>query len=431
MEQRKRNKSVVNFQQEKTQKFYKDNINLLLNKIKVEKCMKEDITFIIILFFSKKNFKKLNPEYIIKSISNPQLFPSLTGLINLKVDIKNELKNTELFEVKKNKVKLLYEKCLNYLRSNYEKNTVTKSSDSTKTNHANFLDFAHFESEVEYGSTENEINMNLVIEKNNINNSFDFGKRNKIKMNKKKKPNLNSLPAEDAKDVNNTVDIEELNDKIISPQYEITFDENKNFQNIMKAASEFFIHYKISNNDESTTQSLDERIKKLNKLFLELNAEIEPFNKLSACLNELKNELLNCNNIIKRQMMLIKFIHKNIDTFSMDIYEGEKEMFFSYQDVREKMFTELQNYYAEVKNTENFINSGAFLLKNELNSIADELKLTEKDDKFYNLIKEINSTESLPINVNMGDILKLLSAYFVEYDKPFTHIEESKKSPEK
>ena len=73
--------------------------------------------------------------------------------------------------------------------------------------------------------------------------------------------------------------------------------------------------------------------------------------------------------------------------------------------MREKMFNELQNYYAEVKNAENIINSGAFLLKNELNIKADEFKFTEKDSKFFNLIEEKNNTESLPININMGDIL--------------------------
>ena len=44
----------------------------------------------------------------------------------------------------------------------------------------------------------------------------------------------------------------------------------------------------------------------------------------------------------------------------------------------EKMFNELQNYYAEVKNAEIIINSGEFLLKNELNFKADEFKLTVK-----------------------------------------------------
>ena len=112
--------------------------------MKVEKYPKEDIAFIIIFFLSKNNFKKLTQANIIKYITNPKSVPSLTVLINLKVDIKNELKNTELFEIKKNKVKLLYNKCLNYLASNQEINSVTKSADSIKTNQANALDFPYF-----------------------------------------------------------------------------------------------------------------------------------------------------------------------------------------------------------------------------------------------------------------------------------------------
>ena len=47
------------------------------------------------------------------------------------------------------------------------------------------------------------------------------------------------------------------------------------------------------------------------------------------------------------------------------------------------------------------------------------------------MIEETNNTESLPININMGDILKLLNACVVEYDKSFSQIEKSKKSSEK
>ena len=112
MEWTKRSKCADKFLQKKKAKYYKDNINLLLNNMKVEKYTKEDIAFIIIFFLSKNNFKKLTQANTIKYITNPKSVPSLTVLINLKVDIKNEMKNTELFEIKKNKVKL------NYLASN-------------------------------------------------------------------------------------------------------------------------------------------------------------------------------------------------------------------------------------------------------------------------------------------------------------------------
>lgn len=67
---------------------------------------------------------------------------------------------------------------------------------------------------------------------------------------KERKPNLNSLAEENAKNINND------------------FKDN---------------------NDEAKTLWLDKRIKKLNKLYTRLNTEIEPFNKLSANFNELKN----------------------------------------------------------------------------------------------------------------------------------------------
>ena len=59
MERTKRSKSSDNFLHKKNPKYYKDNINLLVNNIKVEKYKKEDIAFIIIFFLSKNNFKKL------------------------------------------------------------------------------------------------------------------------------------------------------------------------------------------------------------------------------------------------------------------------------------------------------------------------------------------------------------------------------------
>ena len=164
------------FYRRKTPKYYKDSINLLLNNIKVEKYTKEDIAFIIIFFLSKNNFKKLTQANIIKYITNPKSFPSLTGLMNLKVHMKNGQKNTELFEIKKNKVKLLNDKCLNYLASNYQRNSVTKSTDSIKTKQANALDFPYFKSDGDYYSKENRSNMslNFVIENNSITNGLTF-----------------------------------------------------------------------------------------------------------------------------------------------------------------------------------------------------------------------------------------------------------------
>ena len=57
--------------------------------------------------------------------------------------------------------------------------------------------------------------------------------------------------------------------------------------------------------------------------------------------------------------------------------------------------------------------------------------MTEKDAKFFILIKDIKKAKSLAINANIDDILKLFSAYIVQHNNSFTQIEESKKRPEK
>ena len=140
------------------------------------------------------------------------------------------------------------------------------------------------------------MNLNFVIENNSITNGLTFRERNLIIMNKERKPILNSLSGENEKDINNDFDIEELMNKIIGkfiPQYETVFYENKNFQNIIKVTSEFFINFKKDNNDETKTRWFDKRIKKLNKLYTGLNSEIEHFNKLPAYFNELKSEIFN------------------------------------------------------------------------------------------------------------------------------------------
>ena len=435
MELRKRNKSKDNISKKRNDKYYIDRINILLNKINIEEYKKADIPIIIMLYFSKKSYKILPQADIIKYISNPNLFPSLTNLINLKDDIMYALKSNKMFEINKKKVKAVLEKCLSYLTSYCEKNTNTNSSDSNQIIPANILDFPATESDAEYVSSDNHLNMSFVIEEDNLDNSFTFGERSQIKMNNKRKFNLNSLKLENGKDKNNIVNIEELTNKIIEkyiPQYEIVFDENKYFQNIMKFASEFFINYKKANNNETIIQRLDERTKKLNKLFIELNTKIEPFNKLSAGFNEVKSELFNCNSVIKRQLKLMQLFCDD-DVFTMELYNFEKEMYFSYQDEFKKLLNKLQENFSEVKKTEKIINNVILNLKNELNNISDEFKLTEKDGKFFNLIKDINDTKSLPINLNMSEALKLFYSYIVEFEKSFTKIDEisKKKTPEK
>ena len=426
MAPRKRNKTQDPM---KTYKTYKENINILLNKIQKDEYKKGDIPIIIILFFSKKDFRTLNQADIIKYISNPKLFPSLANLMNLEDEIMLEFKKNKLFEINKKEVTIVYDKCLEYLTSYSEKNTSTNSSHSNKDKKADVLNSSFSKIENDNASSHNKLNMNFVIDGHNcLNKYFRLREKSQIKLSKKKIPNFNNLPPVDEKDKKNVVDKEGLTDKIMEkydPQYEMIFGENKYFQNIRKVASEFFNFFKKANNDKTMSQKADEIIKKLYKLFNEINTKIESINKLSASFNEIKRELINCNSIIKRHLELMKLICSD-DVFTNDIYNGEKEIYFFYQKAFQKMIDNLKDFYDELKKTENTIINYTLLLKNELNNISDEFKLPE-NSHFLKLIKDVNDTESIIININLPEALKLFNFFLDENKKLFEKIEENSK----
>ena len=148
-----------------------------------------------------------------------------------------------------------------------------------------------------------QINMAFSLGKNqgnNINNE-EFSQ---IKVNKKRKSNLNNLWGENEKEKKDIVDTEGLPNMI----GKIIIDKNKCFQNIKKVASEFFNYSENINNYKKNTQTLDETIKKLNELFFEMNTKTNSFNELSECFNKVKNQLLDCKNNIKRKLDLMLFI---------------------------------------------------------------------------------------------------------------------------
>lgn len=431
MELRKRNKSKDNISQKKTDKFYREKIKHLLNAINIEEYKKADIPFIILLFFSKIGFKSSPQVDIIKYISNPNIFPSLTHLINLKDDIIYALKTNNMFEINKKKVLIHLEKSFNYLTSYYEKSMNTNSSFSNQIIAANVLDFPIAENDVEYVVSDNHLNMSFVIDEDNFDNSFTFGEQSQIKFNKRHKYIFNNSKEEYNKTKNNTDNPEELVNKVVEkyiPKFEIVFDENKYMENIMKFASDFFINYKKENKNEKNINSLDVRIKKLNTLFIELNAKIEPFNKLSSCFNEEKNELFTANSVIIGQLKLMELICEN-DIFPLELYTSEKEIYSSYKDVFKKLLNKIQEDFSEVKKMERTINNIISNLKNELKGISDEfnLELNDKEGKFFNLIKDITKTKTLPININMKEALTLFYTYIVDFEKTFTKVEESSK----
>ena len=84
--------------------FFINQLNNLLSQIQINKVVKSDIPFFIIQYFSKNNYRPISQSEIIKHISNPKSFPSLTKCANLRDEILSALRNNVIFEKKKVKI---------------------------------------------------------------------------------------------------------------------------------------------------------------------------------------------------------------------------------------------------------------------------------------------------------------------------------------
>ena len=441
MELRKSNRTSDNIPKKKNDKYYMDQIIFLLSQIKIIEYSISDIPLIIIKYFSLKNFRPLTQNEIIKYVSNFSLFPDFSKKPNIRNDIISALNNNNFFIISKKKIKyeLNLEKCINYLNLYQDKNKNTNSN--TNIIYSPIMTFPDDENNIVYfSSKKNQLNMSFIINEDNIDNSFTFGEQSQIKHGKKinkSKSNSNSLNSKEDIDINNinsnnTINTEELENKALEksiPLFEFVFDENKNFNNLIKISSEFFNIYKRLNSNETNIKKLDERIKRINSIMNDLNVKIEPFNKLSSSFNEEKNELFNANSVIKQQLKILEILVEN-DFFPKEIYDKERNAYIAYQNIFKKLFGKLQEDYNEIKKMEKKINNIILNLKNLLNKISDEfvLKLNENYGKFYNLIKNIDKSHSIPINVNMNDTVKLFYFYIDDFGQLFSEIERKEKN---
>ena len=418
LRERKKNKSKEINTKKKDDKYYINQIKNLLNQIKKNNYLDSDISFIIIKYFSEKNFRPLTQNEIIKYISNPILFPSLTKDNNLRDEIISALKNNVMFELGKKKVRyeLNLEKCVNYLSFYQDKNKITNSDSIENNITPSIINFPENENNIVYFASieHNQLNMSFIIDEDNLDNSFTFGERSQIKTSTKKKVNI--------------VDLENKALQKYIPEFEFVFDENKYFKNIGEVATEFLTTYKKINSNESNINKLEEKIKKINSIMDELNIKIDPFNKTSSLFNEEKNELFNTNSIIHQQLKLLQILVDN-DFLSKELYENEKGIYMAYQEEFKNLLSKLQVDFKEIKNMEQIINNSISDLKKLLNEISNEfvLQTNENYTKFYNLIKDIDKSSSIPINVNINETVKLFNSYISDFGNIFDKIEEKAK----
>ena len=92
----KKSKCSDNVPKKEGDNYFKNQINILLSQIKINKILKSDIPFVVIQYFSNNTFRPITQNEIIKYISNPKLFPSLTKGANLREEIISALRNAGL-----------------------------------------------------------------------------------------------------------------------------------------------------------------------------------------------------------------------------------------------------------------------------------------------------------------------------------------------
>ena len=90
------------------------------------------------------------------------------------------------------------------------------------------------------------------------------------------------------------------------------------------------------------------------------------------------------------------------------------------------MLSKLQEDFKEIKILEKNINDGILNLKTLLNEISTEFSIKSSNEnfrQFNNLIENIGNINSIPINVNINDALKLFLSYSSDFSETFSKIE--------
>ena len=400
-------------------------IRSLLMKIKKNKKNNSDITLEIAECFLDSNFNSLSKNYIIEYLSHSSKLSSISKNKNFSKKVQSSLKNN-IFKEKKSKIyELNLEECITYLKcyNNKDETNNLNSNDSNENKNPVICPLNNLSENENMKSFEDD-RQNIIIEANNIDNSFTFGEQSQILISNKNIPYNSENNENEAK--GNIIDTD-LEAKVIEeyiPEFEYVFDSNKNFENLLQEFSQFFNIYKEQNKNQNNINKLSEDIKKLNEIIEELNIKIKQFNNLSSLFNGEKNELFNYNSVIHQQLNLMQILVDN-SFLTKELYKGEKEVLFTYNKDFKELIKKLKEHYQNVQNIKPDINEDITKLKILLNEIADyyELKLNNSYADYYNIIININNSKSLAINININETEKLFNSYIKENEVIFSRIE--------
>jgi len=414
----KSKKSKESKSSKKSNKKISDQIKSLLMQIKKNKKNNSDIILAIVQCFLDLNFISLSKNEIIENLSHSNILSSKLKNKNFSKNVQSSLKNDIFKKKSSSKYELNLEECIHYLKSynNNDKIDHLNSNDSNDSKNTSFCPMVNLtenENENENMKSTEDDRQNIIIEGNNIDNSFTFGEQSQILISNK----INSYNLENNENEvkNNFIDTE-LEIKVIEeyiPEFEFVFDANKNFENLPQKFSQFFDIYK--NKNTNNINKLSEDIKKLNEIIEDLNIKIKQFNNLSSLFNGEKNELFNIKSVIHQQLNLMQFLVDN-SFLPKELYNDEKEILLTYNKDFKDLINKLKDHYQNVQNLKPNINEIIIKLKNFLNEIAVyyELKLDDNYSDYYNMIININKSKSLEINININETEKLFNSYIKE-----------------
>ena len=395
----------------------------LLKEIKSNKNSNSDITLAIVQCFLDLNIISISKKEIIEYISQSNILSPLSKSRNFSKNVQSSLKNN-IFKPKKNTMyELNLEECIIYLKSYNNKDNINNlnSNDSIENKNPVISPLNNFAENENMKSSEDD-RQNIIIEANNIDNSFTFGEQSQILISNKNIPyNLENNENEIKGNIIDT----ELETKVTEeyiPEFEYAFDSNKKFENLPQKFSQFFDIYKEQN--QNNLNKLSEDIKKLNEIIEDLNIKIKQFNNLSSLFNGEKSEIFNYKSVIHQQLNLMQLLVDN-SFIPRELYNGEKEILFIYNKDFKELIKKLKEHFLNVQNIKSDINKVIIKLKTFLNEIADsyELKLNNNYVDFYNIIININNSKSLEINININETEKLFNSYIKENEVIFSKID--------
>ena len=179
---------------------------------------------------------------------------------------------------------------------------------------------------------------------------------------------------------------------------------------------EFFKLYQNNNEEKDDFKKLEEDINELYSLIKDKDLKKTSFDELSSLFNEEKEALLLLINMVHTQYKIIKKARLINDAH----IPNEKDIIESYIKKFKDLFNMLQDNYEKIKENEKDISEKIYEIKKILKEICDRYikKEIKNYQNFFQIVKNIADIESIPIKVNINEIVRL-SYFYVNNLKIF------------